>query len=247
VIDLVAEAIDNGWTFGGTLGDIYDAHMVFLGWDVAKDCTDHLQDQGCTMADSTSICWEEFDIDDAAIAELQDTTQNSPTPDKIDPKPTTIASTETCNFEGPLPGGTGAGNGSPCNCSEPFGKIDDLVNCEDPQSCELHADLMINIKENFTVFYEEGVTLWFYDANGSEEAGIHIGGLDSYDESSVLAETLGLQNGDVIKDIAGVQIEYVEDAPSIITSLLEETETTMTIYRPSTSEEIEYNFVISEW
>ncbi len=115
--------------------------------------------------------------------------------------------------------GTGSSTGAPV--VDPFGDISTLVWCDQTGiSCVYQDELLTNISANFTVFYQEEVTLTLLRSTDAGYPGAVLGGLDAGEASYDLASAFGLKNDDIIKNVNGFDIIDEADALAAIDALI---------------------------
>lgn len=128
---------------------------------------------------------------------------------------------------------------------DPFGDLDDLVFCDATGvSCVFQEALVTNIKQNFTVFYTDGVALTLLKPADRGYPGAMLSGLDAGEASDDLARTFGLDNGDVIKSVNGIPLVDEDDALTAIDALISSEALVMSLYREG--EPIDYRIVLRE-
>ncbi|MBL4685953.1 MAG: hypothetical protein JKY37_15265 [Nannocystaceae bacterium] len=104
---------------------------------------------------------------------------------------------------------------------DPFGDIGTLVWCNQAGTeCTYEDELVQNISANFSVFYEEGVTLTLIPPGKPDYPGATVYGLDSGEASDDLASAFGLRNNDIIKSINGIKLFDESDGLEAIDSML---------------------------
>lgn len=123
-----------------------------------------------------------------------------------------------CAGDGMLPG-TGStsfgGQDSTGEGSAPFGDIGDLISCN-ATDCDIDSLLLINIMENFSEFYDAGVTLQQTASSGLCGQGILLDGLTAGTAPSELASAFNMTNGDIILSINGIPLNSATGAAAVL-------------------------------
>lgn len=96
---------------------------------------------------------------------------------------------------------TGAG------ADDPWGDLRGLVSCNKVGSCTVERELLDNVTQSFSVFYDEGATMLF---TKKQVTGIKISGLDRGEASTELAAAFGVRDGDIVTEVNGFRLDTEE-------------------------------------
>ena len=238
--------------------------------DAYLACVDWLEnEESCRPNDAAQICNSFVWIPMSDIlTDLSGCTWESPTKDEVQEvdndtgcffpaDPPTGGPGQTGGIcvgdDGP---GTGAADTTTTGSAppDPFGDVTELVDCTDSclgscttWECDVDQDLIDNVIEWHSVFYDEDVSLIVVDSMGAYcGPGVEIAGLDSGEASDDLADELHLQNGDVITVVNGTALSSLGRAVDQLNDVLDKGTLDMTVKRRvgSTCETIDYEVSI---
>jgi hypothetical protein len=167
-------------------------------------------DQACSVASAENLC--NLVIMGPALAALSDLTDGNGAAQPHLGDTLEAVPYESCEFEPEtgdgggetlcMGGGEGVDESSGDMGAGPFGDIDELVSCSPQRSCVVREELLVNVENNVTVFYDEGIRAEEVAIVGLGK-GIQISGLDRGEHSEELFDAFGIRNGDVITHIDG--------------------------------------------
>lgn len=139
-----------------------------------------------------------------------------------------------CGDDGFVPGmdSTSMGSADTTGTSgERFGDLDELITCSS-NDCDLDAELVINVIEHFSAFYDDGVTLEYVDDVACGE-GAKIDGLSAGTAPTALTDEFNIDNGDIIAQVNGIDLSSGNPrAASVLEELDTETDFTVVVKRP---------------
>ena len=131
---------------------------------------------------------------------------------------------------------------SPCDVCISTPRLDTLVTCDHTGvSCTYQGELLDNIHANFSVFYEDRVTLTLLLPTDPEYPGVRLGGLDVGEASTDLATAFDLQNGDVIENVNGIDIDDQARALEAINAMVSSRSVALSLKRGD--DPVQYRFV----
>lgn len=211
----------------------------------AEDISDDPGLQSCTHASAVAVCNAYVMYPALAVLAVDSGTSFEP-PTAAPTQVYTIPQGEMCDFQPGLGGDTGGGESTSSGGNsdtgdstgddgldstgtgssggavvDPFGDVSALIYCDaSGVLCSYQPELVDNIDANFSVFFQEQVSLELLRSTDADYPGVRLSGLDSGEASKDLADAFGLQNDDVLKNVNGIDIEDEADASEAIDALI---------------------------